>query len=480
MMTDKFYVPQDGTIEDAVATIQPGGTIKISAGRYVLKETLLIEKPLRLEGAGIENTFVVSTSSADLIRVMISGKFSVEGLSFQYEEIIKPSSSDDNKKPLSSILRIDAGIADVSNCKFAGHVNLKANGIALFGESRGCIKGNEVNNFFFGISSRMDTYAEFIGNRCEENLFGIALIGSGSVADNFCRLNEQSGIIVNGEASPEIIRNRCEENKFGISFFDSSTGSATENVCRLNSEYGILVTGEASPVISNNRCEENESGIVFSGSSSGSAMENVCRLNSWHGILVTDEASPVISGNRCEENNVCNWHKSYGILVNGEASPVISGNYCKLNIVGIGFFDSCSGSVADNYCCFNALYGILVKEQASPELSRNRCHDNNNDIAFHDSSSGSATENICRYDIIVSGKASPVISGNRVEGTEFWFNQKFDQIIEAKDSDQAWINESEKVIKFSSFQEAKNWSIENPGKVFTKSPDGTGYIIKNI
>ena len=133
-MTNIIYVPQDGTIEAAVATIKPGGTIKISAGRYVLKETLLIEKPLRLEGEGSRKTVIISTSLDDLIRVKISGQFAVEGLCFQYEESEESSQHEDNTESLSSILnmpepsfsilRIDAGIADIFNCKFSGHESL--------------------------------------------------------------------------------------------------------------------------------------------------------------------------------------------------------------------------------------------------------------------------------------------------------------------------------------------------------------------
>jgi len=40
-------------------------------------------------------------------------------------------------------------------------------------------------------------------------------------------------------------------------------------------------------------------------------------------------------------------------------------------------------------------------------------------------------------------------------------------------------DETEKTMKFLSFNEAKTWAKENPGKVITKSSDGRGYIVKN-
>ena len=53
-----FHVPRDGTIKEGVAKIAPGGTISIAKGEYVLGKSLLIEKPPRLEGAGMEETIM--------------------------------------------------------------------------------------------------------------------------------------------------------------------------------------------------------------------------------------------------------------------------------------------------------------------------------------------------------------------------------------------------------------------------------------
>jgi len=439
-MTNKFFVPQDGTIEDAVAIIQPGGIIKISAGRFILQEPLLIEKSLRLEGEGSGETVVISATNIDLIRVKIGGEFSVEGLCFQYEENMESSLYEDNAEPSSSMLRIDAGIANIFNCKFAGHQSLKSHGISLYGESRGCIKGNEVNNFFFGISFRMNAYAELIGNHCKENHSGIAFFGSssGSVADNFCRLSKNCGILVRDEASPQIRGNRCKENGAGICFSGSSSGSATENICHLNEESGILARDESSPQISGNHCEENNFGIVFSHSNSGSATENVCRLNKGSGILARDESSPQISGNHCEENNVgivfahsssgsatknaCSLNKDFGIMVSNEASPHIGGNHCEENYAGIVFLNSSSGSAIKNVCHLNISYGIEILVEASPEVSGNRCEENSTGISFSGSASGSATNNVCRlnksFGIQAIDEASPEISGNRCEENE--------------------------------------------------------------
>lgn len=471
-MTEKIFVPQDGTIEDAVAKIQPGGIVAISDGRHILKATLLVEKPLRLEGAGTEKTVIVSSSNSDFIRVKIGGEFSVEGVCFQYEE------NEDSPKhvgnadalsdilnmpePSSSILRIDAGFAAVSNCKFVGHESLKYHGISLYGESRGCIKGNEIHNFYFGISSRMDVYSELIGNHCEDNHSGIAFLGSSSglVSENSCRLSKNCGIVVRDEASPEIKGNRCEKNGAGIGFSGSSSGSATENVCRLNEGFGIFARNEASPVISSNRCEEN--GI---------------------GILAKENASPEISRNLCEKNhfgisfahssfgsaneNVCRLNKSFGIGVCDKATPKINCNNCAENQSGIVFSDSTSGSATENVCNQNESFGIWVTDEASPNITRNRCEKNKLGMVFSGSTSGSATENICRLNehvnIAVREGASPAMKGNCCEenghGGAFsgsttesaTFQSDKNRIIEFDDNLLAWIDESTNLM----------WEVKN-------------------
>ena len=487
-MTDILFVPQDGTLEDAVAKIQPGGIVKIHAGRYMLQETLLIEKPLRFEGEGFEKTVVVSNSNTDLIQVRVNGEFSVEGLCFKYEESTEPSLSDAKNKSLPSILRIKSGIADVSNSKFAGHKKLKSNGISLYGKSRGRIKGNEINNFFSGISSRKDAYSELIGNRCEENLFGIAFIGPGLVADNVCRLNEKTGIIVNGDASPEISCNLCEENDIGIAFFDSSSGAATENVCRLNSGHGIFVTDQASPVISANRCEQNDMGVEFHDSATGAARENVCRLNKSFGIHVSSQASPETSCNLCEENvvgigfsdttsgtateNVCRLNERSGIQVKDDASPEIRGNRCEEQVTGISFSGSASGTATENVCRLNKGFGILVRDEASPEIDGNHCEENSAGIGFSDTTSGSATDNVCRFNekggIMVGDEASPELSGNHCEensagvassdktsglthGDMIKVQSDQNKIIEFDDNILAWVDESTNLM----------WEVKN-------------------
>ena len=337
----------------------------------------------------------------------------------------------------------------------------KLHGISLYGESRGRIKGTEVNKFFFGISYRMDAYAELIDNHCEDNHSGIAFFGSssGSVNENFCRKSKNCGILVRDEASPKINGNRCEKNGVGIGFSGSSSGSATENVCRMNKAFGILVRNEASPEISSNRCEENEIGI-----------------------LAEEEASPTISRNHCEENdfgivfgdsssgsateNVCRSNKSFGIGVGDKASPEINCNHCEENESGIVFSDSSSGSATENVCHQNTVFGIYVTGEASPKITRNRCEKNKHGI-FSNSTSGSATENVCRLnkfvDIKVEEGASPVMSGNcsgeSGHGVAFsgltpesaTIQSDQNKIIEIDDNVLAWIDESTNLM----------WEVKN-------------------
>ncbi len=57
-LLDVFCVPKDGTIEDAVNKVRPGGTIKIAKSEYFIEQGIFVDKPLRIEGEGMEETTV--------------------------------------------------------------------------------------------------------------------------------------------------------------------------------------------------------------------------------------------------------------------------------------------------------------------------------------------------------------------------------------------------------------------------------------
>jgi hypothetical protein len=45
-------------------------------------------------------------------------------------------------------------------------------------------------------------------------------------------------------------------------------------------------------------------------------------------------------------------------------------------------------------------------------------------------------------------------------------------------SDAENVEQHENCSAFSNFQEAKTWAVKNPGRVITRSPNGTGFVVK--
>ena len=337
---DIFHVPQDGTIEQAVAKIAPGGTIRIAAGEYWLDGSLLIAKPLRFEGAGMKETIIFGKTEGVLINIQTPGSVFVTGVGFR------------QTMDSLSILSIDADVAEVRFCELVGTGAYDQNGINLINQTRGTIVSCFVSNCSRGIVVDDCSVGVLTGNCCEKNDQGLVFCQSSSVTamNNISRQNEADGIIVADKSTVNLTENSCEENGYsGIAFVDSASGTVKNNICRLNGVSGIEINDETEVDLSVNYCEKNEGdGILFKKSSTGNVSNNFCRLNQRDGISMDNKSAVVLTGNRCEENERC----------------------------GISFFtESASGTSLNNICRSNKI-GIWVHNEASPKLSGNLCEKN--------------------------------------------------------------------------------------------------------
>jgi hypothetical protein len=75
---DVFYVPQDGSIEEGISRVRPGGLISIGEGRFILDTPVVITKPLRIKGAGKKLTIIASSASEAAVLVNTDGLFHME------------------------------------------------------------------------------------------------------------------------------------------------------------------------------------------------------------------------------------------------------------------------------------------------------------------------------------------------------------------------------------------------------------------
>jgi serine/threonine-protein kinase len=198
------------TLEEAVQKALPGGTISLASGEYHLRSPLLINKSLRLAGAGKDATIILSDSEAYSLKYTGKGIFFAEGLTFSH-----------GGKNWANVVVVDGGEINIAHCRFTGGVRdaKKRGGIGLTigGDTGGIIrKCTFDDNAGNGVE---------INNRAkpvlESNVFrnntgsGIAYSGaaSGIARKNSCERNGTYGICINGRAQPELVDNQCTDNK---------------------------------------------------------------------------------------------------------------------------------------------------------------------------------------------------------------------------------------------------------------------------
>ncbi|NCC30584.1 MAG: hypothetical protein EOM24_01020 [Chloroflexia bacterium] len=242
-------------LAQAVASAPSGAEIHLLAGVYQLAQSLRIDKPLTLRGAGMEATRIVGTSEGAVLHVQGKGLFRLTELSVVYQGTAPASAVDVTDREL-----------EVQRCYFTGGVS----------DKRGSKRGGG------GLVLRGQAY--------------------GTVADCVCRLN-QWGLAATDNVQLVLIDNLCSANReAGIFYKDRAKGIAKRNLCIGNKVYGIYVSAEASPRLENNICRESDYGIAYTDTAGGFAMGNTCMANARDAMRIERTASPSLAANMCNYN----------------------------------------------------------------------------------------------------------------------------------------------------------------------------------
>lgn len=191
-------------------------------------------------------------------------------------------------------------------------------GVHFENSSKGRFEGNTVSNSeSCGIYVADQSSPEIIDNVIENNSGGISYWGesSGTAERNMCRENKggynESGISVQGKATPKLLRNTCVQNGlYGIKYCSDASGVAEENICKENF-VGISLCNSAAPKLVHNECSQSTdvygSGICYVHDSSGLAEGNICSGNDY-GIKLDDKAHPELKNNDCQGSKVAVGH----------------------------------------------------------------------------------------------------------------------------------------------------------------------------
>lgn len=339
-------------LPDAVAAAPPGATVRLRAGTSVLTDPLQITKPLRIVGAGADQTVVTSAAKPFAVgtRVEPGQEVSFTGMTIEHTG---PATGD-------VVAAFGGGLA-LTDCVVRGGVvgpepkaGTGCGVVACKGASATLTKCVVRDNGGHGVHASGDgrlgaTGCEFRGNTKDG-----AFLKSAAASLTGCRAveNQLSGVRVTGQCVADVR--------------DCSAGK--------NKLSGLLADDDAEVTFSNNTCSENDhDGIALKDRAVVTLTRNKCLQNKQSGIAVHDNVSGTIgSADVAEDKNECSNNKKDGIEVGDEAAPAVVGNECRGNSrAGVRYSGTGSGHCLRNACRANRLVGVEVAENANPVVSGN-------------------------------------------------------------------------------------------------------------
>jgi parallel beta-helix repeat protein len=379
------------TLEEAVRRAPEGITLHLGPGTYRLAEPLDVRQSLRLVGAGMDQTEIVSEAEAYTVGINGADFFAAEDITFRHQG-----------REVADVVVVQNAEIELARCRFTGAVYAEGEmdraGLLLGGETSGVVRDCEaIENGNVGILVHDQAQPTLEHNLCKFNEgAGITYFdnAAGIARRNECSRNELTGIYVGGQAQPTLEENVCTGNEeSGIAYFEDASGVALRNECSRNESAGIYVDDQAQPTLEENVCNNNGgSGIVYFEDAGGVARQNKVANNQMSGIYVGGRAQPTLEDNICTDNedvgisywenagglareNECsrNWS---GIGANNQAQPVLEKNVCTDNeAYGIVFLENSGGVTRQNEASGNGV-GIGIDENADPDLEDNDVYGN--------------------------------------------------------------------------------------------------------
>ena len=210
-------------IQLAIDNASDGDTVNVEAGTYY--ENIIINKKIKLVGAGINKTTIDGRGKNDVILITAS-----------------------------DVMVCHFGITNSGN-------NYNEGGIHIINTEMCRIDKNYIFNNSIGIFFSNSNDSFIINNTCIYNRNDdIRVYGSSNtITNNTCKSNRANGIRSGG--SHNIITNNlcCYSRDIGIDV-SGNENTISNNICNVNSNFGIKVGGSQNN-ITNNTCDRNYFGI---------------------------------------------------------------------------------------------------------------------------------------------------------------------------------------------------------------------------
>jgi parallel beta-helix repeat protein len=289
------------SLPEAIAYAAPGSTIELSAGEFVLLQTLVIEKALAISGAGVDETTILTHAEVAGVQYGGGGLLSLSDLTIRH-----------SGAAAADLLSAFSGEMELADCRLRG-APISAGG-----------------QYGAGL---------FILNEAQVRASGCEISDNGG-----------AGILLIRQAQLTLQDSLVSANAAGILFDGSTGGEVSGNVIEENGDGGIYVFAGAHPQISSNQILNNIGyGIHYqlNGDAGGLVQDNELTNNNVVGptatgtdIVIYNAFAPRLTGNVCK---------------GGEGLAMVLGTAVAADTSGIIFFDTGAGTAQeiapeDNQC----------------------------------------------------------------------------------------------------------------------------------
>ncbi len=328
---DQIVPDTHPTIQQAIASAQPGQVILVRAGRY--EESLNLRAGITIEGESPGKVIVVSPSIRNpALRGLAIENVTIKNMVFQHPEADWDESVSTTVVEIQACQRIRFIRCAIQNGNMTG---LGINGQADVYLEHCEVSNNGASGVELTAASRIRVVASRLASNQEQ---GLLAVGPGTVAEIYhseATENRQSGAAGADGATVRVIGSRLQKNQEAGLFVElGSPAGPTRAVVvgsRLqeNDRYGVALQDKAVLEMYGSLVSDNKSnGMLLSEPGSGVRIENSSlRANALDGIVIHMLSPEGESPELRIQNNLIEEQGGFGIALLGKrAQPFVSGN----------------------------------------------------------------------------------------------------------------------------------------------------------
>lgn len=304
-------------IGDAIAAAGQGDHILVRPGRYQLpdRRSLVIDKPLVIEGDGQREDIVVAATGADVIRFE-AGIGRIANLTLRQEGggarwncvfitggQLELEACDITCRSLSGV-----SIANGADPRLRYNIihDCRQSGVLIYNSGRGLLDDNEIyENAQAGVEVKTGSNPQLTHNRIRDSGDGI-LVHSGGLGvfeDNEIQGMRQYGVAVKG-SSPTLRKNSIHDcGRVGVYIYDRGEGILKDNDIYAHGSSGVVISSGARPTLSANRIHHcTESGVLIYDGGMGILEGNRIYRNLLNGVEIREASRAVLQRNEINGN----------------------------------------------------------------------------------------------------------------------------------------------------------------------------------